>query len=356
MIFLLNAIGSCGYLYVTRNIKKINILYFFPIIFLWTFILGFQYDVGTDYFNYLKIYNSESELTYYFYKKEFIFFYFVKFLKFFFENGQILFILVSLFENLLFFYYLKLMINNQLISKEKIYLFVFLFLCFGTNFYNQMNGIRQYFNIYLLSISIFYIYNKEIFKYALLFIIGTNIHRSFLFLIPFYLIKYISKLLNSKNLKFLIFISLLLNFLPIVEFLKTLFSYIPRYSHYIESPFFKELGITQKITKFIYLPYYLSSCSLINEDDNSIKQFILKVGLLSYIIKIFCLKVVILSRIGEYFTLLAIYPIFLLLEKYIKKKNYINLAILLGIIIGLFIVKVIIFPRGEYLYRSYLFN
>lgn len=158
MIFLINVIISCGYLYITRNVKKISLLYCFPIIFLWTFILGFQYGVGTDYFSYLNIYNSEAGLSRYFYKKEFLFFYFVSFLRILSSNGQIFFILVSLIENCLFFYYLKLMINNQLISKRKLSLFIFLFLCFGTNFYNQMNGIRQYFNIYLLSICVFYIY------------------------------------------------------------------------------------------------------------------------------------------------------------------------------------------------------
>ncbi len=356
MIFLINTIASCGYLYVTRNIKKISFLYFLPIIFLWTFILGFQYGVGTDYFSYLNIYNSKADLSRYFYKKEFLFFYFVSFLKIFSSNGQIFFILVSLIENWLFFYYLKLMINNQLISKRKISLFIFLFLCFGTNFYNQMNGVRQYFNIYLLSILTFYIYKREIFKYLLLFIIGINIHRSFLLIIPLYLFKYVSKLLNSKFLKFLIFGAFLLNFLPIVEILKKIFLYIPRYSHYIESSYFREIGIAQKITKFIYLPYYLSACSLVKKQDNSIKQFMLKIGIISYVIRIFCLKLSVTNRLGEYFTLLAIYPIYLLLEKYIKKKDYINLAILLSIIIGLFVIKVIIFPKGEYLYRSYLFN
>ena len=356
MIFLINVIISCGYLYITRNVKKVSLLYFFPIIFLWTFILGFQYDVGTDYFSYLNIYNSEGELNRYFHKGEFLFFYFISFLKIFSKNGQIFFVFLSLFESIFFYHYVKLMIENNLINKKKLSLYIFLFLCFGTNFYNQMNVIRQYFNIYLLSISTFYIYNRNIFKYIIVFLFGVNIHRSFLLMIPFYLFRYILKFLNSKTLRFLIFVAFLLNFLPIIEILKNIFLHIPQYSHYVESSYLKELGMAQKITKFIYLPYYLSVCSLVKKQGNSIKQFMLKIGLVSYIIKIFCLKLSVTNRIGEYFTLLAIYPIYLLLEKYIKKKDYINLAILLSIIIGLFVIKVIIFPKGEYLYRSYLFN
>lgn len=356
MIFLLNVIISCSYLCSIKNIKKINIMIFFPIIVLWTFILGFQYAVGTDYFNYLRIYNSELELDLYCYKKEFIFFYFIKILKIFFLNGQIFFIAVSFIENLLFYCYLKLMVVNNLINKKRIYIYIFLFLCFGTNFYNQMNGIRQYFNIYLLSISMFYIYNKNFVKYLLVFLIGMNIHRSFFLVIPLYLFRYISKYFNQKKLKIVILLAFFINFLPVIEIIKIIISYIPRYSHYINSDYFQEIPITQKITKFIFLPYYFWSCSLINKENNLLTKFMLKIGIISYGIKLACLKLTVTNRLGEYFTLLAIYPIYLILDRFIQKKSYFNLILLIGTVFGLFIIKVIILPKGEYLYASYLFN
>lgn len=357
MIFLINVIVSCGYLYFTRNIKKINFLYFLPIISLWTFILGFQYGVGTDYFNYLEIFNNVDRLNYYYYfKKEYIFFYFVKILRNFFENGQIFFILVSLIENILFYYYIKLMIINKIINRKRLYLYIFLFLCFGTNFYNQMNGIRQYFNIYLISICIFYIYYNNFFKYFFIYVIGANIHKSFLLFFPIYIFKYLYKKLNSTKLQILIVLAIGFNFLPVIEILKTIIGMIPNYSYYANHWYLREIDITQKITKFIFFPYYIYSAFLIRQKKKKIEIYMLKVTILAYVIRIFCLKLTVTNRMGEYFTLLSIYPIYLVIENYIQKKKKIELVILLSLILGLFLVKVIIFPKNEYLYNSYLFH
>ena len=82
----------------------------------------------------------------------------------------------------------------------------------------------------------------------------------------------------------------------------------------------------------------------------------LKITILAYVIRIFCLKLTVTNRLGEYFTLLSIYPIYLVIENYIQKKKKIELIILLSLVLGLFFIKIIIFPKNEYLYSSYLFH
>ena len=355
MIYIFNVIFSIIYTYFFRYIKKYNFLVFFPIFFLWFLIIGFQYNVGTDYFNYLDIFYDKKVLELYYRKKEYIFYYFIVLLKKFFLNGQSLFISVSFLENLLLYFFIKKLIKENIIEKKYVFIFIFIFLCYGTNFYNQMNVLRQYFNIYLLSFCIIYVYNGEIFKYIISFVIATNIHRSFICLFPIFLIKYLVKKLNKKKFILLLLLSIIFNFLPVLGYIKKILLFFPRYSHYIYSDYFLEIPLLNKMTKFIYIPFYFLSINLLDSINSEKKQYILKVGILAFIIRIFCLKVSVLNRIGEYFTLISIFPIYYLISEYYKRKKFYVIFILVLIIIMLFIFKVLIFPKGEYLYRSYFF-
>lgn len=71
-------IRSSGKAYKIKN-KVIFILLFLT----WVFILGFQNDVGTDYQSYIDIYLNKFETDkIYLSKKEYIFIYLIKFLRF----------------------------------------------------------------------------------------------------------------------------------------------------------------------------------------------------------------------------------------------------------------------------------
>ena len=106
----------------------------------------------------------------------------------------------------------------------------------------------------------------------------------------------------------------------------------------------------------IFIPFYLESVKLINNMKNEKKDLMLRWGIFGFIVRIFCLKMTLLSRMGEYFIILSIFPMYFLIEDYIEKNNKIKLFVLFFMILGLFVLKIIIFPRGEYLYKSYLFN
>ncbi|WP_415050672.1 EpsG family protein [Fusobacterium ulcerans] len=319
-------------------------------------IIGLQFGVGTDYFNYLRIYNNPNYLELYFRKKEYIFYFYIKFIKFFFIEGQSFFIITSFLENLIFYIYLKTLLKNKIINLKKLWIFIFLFLCFGTTFYNQTNGIRQYFNIYLLIIMSVFIINKNFLYYNIIFFIGLNIHRSFLFLYPLYFINFIIKKINKKTFIIFIILVLILNFLPIVKVIKEIIKFVPRYKHYVYYDYFSEITLKNKITKMIFVPFYLESAKLIDNIKNEKKALILRWGIFGFIIRIFCLKITVLNRIGEYFVLLSLFPIYFLIENYIEKNSKFKLFILFFMILGLFVTKTIIFPKGEYLYNSYLFN
>lgn len=63
-----------------------------------------------------------------------------------------------------------------------------------------------------------------------------------------------------------------------------------------------------------------------------------------------------LTRMSEYFLILSTFPIYYLLIYYYDNKKYKRLLLLVMMILSLFIIKTIIFPKGEYLYKSWFFN
>lgn len=49
-----------------KKYKNLIFLMYFPVLMLWTIITGLQFGAGTDYFNYLRIYNDSNYLKLYF--------------------------------------------------------------------------------------------------------------------------------------------------------------------------------------------------------------------------------------------------------------------------------------------------
>lgn len=358
MVYVLNLAITVLYFYFIKKMKKFYLISTVPILFLWTIILGGQYEVGTDYRNYLNFYYGIRDINLFYLQKEYIFYYFMKITSNFFEDGQIIFIIIGGIESFLFFYFIKKCQELKLLTNKTIYIFLLLFLSYGTIFYNQMNMLRQYFDVYLFSLSYIFYLNKNKCKCILLNIIAILIHRGIYVVLPFYFIY--SFIIKKRNTKFfyigILIISFILSSINIIEIIKLLvIKYLPVFKDYFIFNKVQEISFEKKIIKYIYLPFYLWSVRLLTE-KKEIKNEMLKIGILSYAVKIAVSNMSIVYRIGEYFSLLAIFPIYYLLEDWLKKKKYLYSVILLGIIISIFLLKVTIFAKGEYLYRFYLFN
>lgn len=351
MLYLINLIISCFLVYFFDKTK--NKYFIFLIFMFWVSIIGGQYGVGTDYFSYLEIFKNKEILYRYFIKKEYLFYYFVNFFDFI-EEKQCIFFIIAFIENFLFFkliFYLK---KRQIINN--LYIFIFVFLCYGTTFYNQMNGIRQYFNVYLLTFLIIFGYDKKFFKYLITIIVGINIHASFILFSPIIILNKLIKRIGKKTLIFFLCISFIIAFLPITDLLKKIVKFYPRYSHYVNNDYFNKISFQGMITKIIYLPFYIQSTFLIKKlINNKDKLFILKIGILAFAIKLFCLSSGALNRIGESFGIIILFPIYFLIEDYVENNKKVCLFILMSMIIILYFFKILIFPNGEYLYRSYFF-
>ena len=358
MIYITNALLSTIYFYNLRKLKKVTYLYFMPILLLWTVIIGGQYDVGTDYFMYRMIFENSNKLYLYFIKKEYLFYYYVIFLKYLSNNPQFFFMMTGLIQNFLLVIIIKKLIKKKVLEIKYTYIFILIYLTAITVFYNQMNGLRQYFNIYLFSLGIIYMLNRKKIKYCLINLIAIFIHRSSYLLLPFYLIySYFIKKNNKKYFYFIILlVGLIISLIDIKNILEIIvLKYTPKFSGYFLTERIQEVSLEKKIVKYVYLPFYFCAINLIEKRKGKVKEMI-KIGVIGYSIRIAVSNISIVNRIGEYFIILSIFPIYYLIEEWLKQRKNFLLLILIGMICGIFFLKVTIFAKGEYFYRFYLFN
>lgn len=123
-----------------------------------------------------------------------------------------------------------------------------------TVFHNQMNGIRQYFVIYLFTLSIIYYINNNKGKSFIDFIIGIGIHKSIVILFPFYfLINRIKKITKIEGYVLLISSIIILIFFPVMEFVKLILVHIPYYDYYYLI-YLKENNNTKR---YLYITFVL---------------------------------------------------------------------------------------------------
>lgn len=343
MIYLCNLILSVSYLFVFRK-KKVTFIIILPMLVLWLFILGLQYEVGTDYSNYLLMFNNENYLELYYNKQEYLYFYFVKFFNYLYVKGQGMFFVISILQVSLFYWVQK------KINIDKLYIFVFLYLTIGSTFYNQMNVIRSQTAVYFFTLVLL---SENYYKKLLFFMIGINIHRSLLLLSPIIFLEKMLLKINENKIKYLLIISLIASLFPIVILLKKVVIFIPRYSHYLNYDYFTEIPFKLKLTKYLYIPIYIRSLTTLNLKDLREKK-LYKLGIIATSIRLLSLISTVTNRIGEYFIILSLIPLYYYFKD-LKKDKTIKKFFLVGIIF-IFLIKVLIIPIGEYDYKSYLFN
>lgn len=353
MVYLINIIISVAYSYILRKNNKISLSMYIPIMLLWVLILGGQDGVGTDYYSYKKIYEEHYVLGRFYKAGEYLFYYFVIFFSKFIKNGQFLFFFDAIIKVILFFIILKKTVSNKFS-----YIFIFLYLSYSTIFYNQMNGIRNYLAGYFFTIGLIYLLeNKKVF--FLFFLgLGNFIHKTCLYMFSIFFINIkIKKNISSKKLYMFLILGLVLAFLPLKEIIRNISGkVIPTYSHYFTSQFYEnEMEVINKISRIIWLPFYFESIKLIEVNKNYKEKILIKYGILGYFIRLFTVAVPIFSRLAIYFSILEIYPIFYLVIYYLKKEKILKLLVLVFLIFIFIGSKILIFPKGEYLYKTIFF-
>jgi len=322
---------------------------------LWTLLIGGQYDVGTDYFTYLEMFRSGDLRFVEENRGEILFSGFVSTLYNIGIRGQGIYLVLAIIWGVTLFG-----IAYKCVGSRWLYLFFFVFIVFPGMFNNQMNVIRQYSAIYILTMGICFLFDKQYLWAALLFISSIYVHTSALFIIPLILIIYfwVSRCKSWLWLSSFIIIGIIVSFLVTPDLvMRFLMLDDTPYAHYVESDLFMRFSLSTKLPKYICAPLFFlaiyiftNRCSL-NERD--MRLFV--TGIVGYAIRLAFLSFGVLHRIGLYFDLLACIPLVYLLVWLNCKHRLYYYAVMVYMLVP-YAVKVLISTTGEYSYDNFLLH
>lgn len=348
-IVLIFSVYSFSFLYVHGKKSFANYIYASVLcIILWTIVQGGQYNVGTDYFTYLYYFDNPYSLSYFSDKGEWGFYFLIKFCHNIGVTGQGVFVVITLLESVLFF------IICIKFDKNNPEIFILLYIVLSSLFHNQMNAVRQSIAVYFVTLSILYLIDKRWKEFVLLIVIAFTFHNSvllFILLLPSFFL--IWKQYKSSTYLLLLILSSVFIFLPVENLVRELTLLLPNYSHYAESEYLAEVPFLGKITKVFLLPIYLYSLVVLKSNFLSTREYrLFVVGIIAYSLKNICLVSSVTNRIGFYFMLLSIFPIYYLLRYLQKTRQTKKVYLVYCILILSYCVKVLLFPKGEYSYNS----
>lgn len=356
MTFALNLFFSliCSYCFSKfycikqEQIVPLYIAFLFPVWIMWLIICGGQYYVGTDYEAYYSIF-KDLDLYIYYYKNEYLFAWIVELSAYLGFPPQAPFFFFYLIG--IFFFVL---ILTKLHHKTSFF-FLLLYITVSTVFNNQLNGLRQYIAIYICTYAVLNLYGKAgSVKFVLYLLLASLIHSSSIFVLPFLIFRFKPKISYRQSF-ILLLTSLIFSLLGSFNWIISSLDFIipSHYQHYLGGTFDVSNSFIKIITKLIYIPFYLYSMILLKKNRlNGFDLFLYKVGIISYSLRILFIDNFILNRIGNLFILLSILPLYYLLrDLYLRKETHILWFIIL-FVISFYLLKVLVFPKQEYLYNS----
>lgn len=357
MIYLLFVFICCGYLAYLRRFQKLNfektLMYASPVMFLWCLLIGGQYNVGTDYFSYLELFVTGDMFYVENLRGEYGFSYFVKMCHKLGIYGQGIFFVIAFIWALIFIY-----VAYKLVGSKYLYLYLFVYIVFTGGFNNQMNGIRQYFAIYILVLAFAFLWNRCFAKALLLFILAPLFHQTAV--IPILLGLFCYFVISGFKSQLILYSIILMGFsvglLISDETISYFLPYFEQYSDYLTRGAVEEQKVILLITKYIYIPLFLGGIYLfpkMNLMDFHKRLFVF--GLCGYALKLSTVSLALVSRLGLYLEFFSCIPLIYLLL-YLKNTRK-NVAYGFSIVYLLlpYSMKVLISTYGEYSYTSYFF-
>lgn len=204
--------------------RKINI---WVIIAMASLILvsGFRHRVGTDYQNYVDIYNLNVKSSSIVFEGEFALSIIIKLATYISENPQVFFMITSIIINVMLVIALVKYSENY---KMSMYLYITTF-----TYYSTMNGLRQFIAAMIMFLAFKQLMNRRFIKYLLCVLLATTFHTSALLFIPIYFIVY----RRIDSLANLIILTLaIIAFIFYKDFIEILFEFLQysRFAHYKE--------------------------------------------------------------------------------------------------------------------------
>ena len=355
LLYSLWCVDRLNYVYLHSNAPK-NFFSFFvlftPLWCVWLIICGGQYGVGTDYFTYYQIF-EDVDVDFYYIKGEWLFSVIVEMFR---GAGMPPQGLFFIFYFINFFFLLKIVYK---INDQPSFIFILLYICLSNVFNNQLNGLRQYCAVYIVTYAMLNFYdNKSYIKYVLSILMAGGLHFSAYMMLPFVLILRFEKL--GKGISFtLLLTGLVFSVIGSSSFILNLFSsVIPKhyYDAYIGGELDTAVGFERTITKLIFVPLYISAIfsSRTNWKKNDLRFF--SIGIIAYSIRLFFMENLMFNRLGYYFLILSILPLYVYIKSFYQSKKRIYSYLLMSVFLAFYFLKTVVLAKGEYLYQSVYFK
>lgn len=354
MTYIFTAVYVTLYAYIVR--VRGGLVSFFiaysPILLLLLLILGFQHNVGTDYYSYLALASGEKSFGWIERKGEHLFITVNNFVIFLGEPQLIFFFLgfIQIIFLMLFIYQLK---NHRL----SFYWFIFLYFTFLLVFFNSFNGIRQYTAVYIVVLSILYLFAGYKLRFLFLWVAGSLFHSSAIFFAVFYFTR--RYLFIEWGIKKVLVLSAFTFVFSIFSWhfgYKEIHAYLitfTKYAHYVDSDYFQSktslINIATKLPKI--LTVLLCGYIIQVYYPRLYKKFtpLINLSYISIIVLILSLSNSVVWRMYQYFDIFTVFPLLILLSFGYQKSITRSIVCVLTVI---WILKVTIFAVGEYRYSS----
>lgn len=352
LVFLLVLLMLFSY---ERSTKSAGLLILILLFFVVFFIPAFQYDIGSDYFEYYRFADDHAYLNYLKSKGE-LFFYFLYFIINYFDlNNQCFFIITSAIQCVL-------VINVAKLIKEKggspLWFMIGFFLI--TNIYhNQMNHIRTYIAVLFFINAMMYRFES---KWVLCLVFATLSffsHATSLVVIPLLLINTTIANFIIRYGVFFFFFSIFIYsadiYQPVLFFLVD--NFFPFYKGYMNTLFLKKSNIYDLITRIYYFPLALwVTCFFYKYRGglNDFTKFNASIFILTCNSYLLLLNSSVFLRFWSFF---LIYYAISLGVIYKKRSNFKLMdALLFMYLLMPYIVKVVFFPVREFSFDLVFFH
>jgi len=355
MMYILLTLFNTIYFFIVRNYAFQSVLWIIPAL---TYFLlsALQYGVGTDYFDYIYIYETSYDMPRFIESNEFLFVYLIGFLQDLNLGGQSVFVSVSLVITMLTFIILFKFKKHFL----KVWLVFLLFMTITGMYQNQMNGIRNYVAIFSFVIACIYLYEKKVIFFSLISLFGLFSHFSYILVLPIIILRFINIKVNKLGYIFIIsgmiyYFGLPLLIKPIVEM------FFPKYLVWVSAETLESSTFVALLPKLVNLPIYIFTFYLLSKKDServcdNIIYFFIYIFTVTFWLILLSLHVGVIARVSQYFSFFYIFPIYYTLMYFLNKKQIRMLLFIFVYLITPFIAKTTFLAKNEYNYKSILFS
>lgn len=342
IIFL---VFTLGITMVSKNNEKYSNFFSFIVLIFLTIMIGFRYDVGTDYKEYERwFYIWYDNISY----KEPIWGYLVYFLNQIGVEFYILTLIMAFLTNV--FIYASLIKRNI----NGIYLVLGIIIFSSSFLFISANIMRQGLAIAIFLYCSKFITERKFLKYFFFIIIASGFHISAILLLPLYFFKGIT--MSFKKFFLLVVISYILIVSPILPTLLSIITTnLPYFNKYANSTFIINneinllaIGVLLKVC-IGFLLFITAPSRFLN--DNKLLTNFYAIGIIFNILSLYSFLI---GRIGIYFQIFEIILIPLFLKNLENKKLKILIFYMMLIIMMLFIFDTI--TSDENLKYKSIFN